>query len=133
MKRIPYFAALALAVVLATVTFFVRPTQAVNDPCYDSCGSGADARISSMSTECSNTAASQSPIIPDVTFTSHCTDAADGHAGGYSYSCSWHWFRSPPPPGINCYDYYVDGKGCAGGGGFGGGNTIDPTNAACLP
>ena len=111
MKRIPLFAGLALAVVLATVTFLVRPTQALNDPCYDTCND-ASQRIGEMLGECYSHS--------NATFNSSCTDAADGHAGGYSYSCSW----------MNCY--YQNGWQCSGGG-FGGGATIDPTNAACLP
>jgi hypothetical protein len=121
MKRIPYFAGLALAVVLATVTVFVWPTQAINDPCYDSCGDAAQ-HISDMSNQCYVQAANSSPVSPGVTFNSTCTDPFDGHPGGYSYSCSWHWFR-----GLPC------SSDCAGGGGFGGGNTINPNDAACLP
>lgn len=129
MKRLPYFAGLALVVVLTTVTILVRPTQAVDDPCYDSCSEAQD-RINAMQTECYTQAAAQSPVSPNVTFNSNCEEANGGNNGGYSYSCSWNWFRTPPPPGISCYTYY--GTACAGGGGFGGGNKIDPNDAACL-
>jgi hypothetical protein len=125
MKRIPVFAGLALVAVMATVTFLVRPTQAENDPCYDSCGD-ASQRISDMSSECYSRAQSQSPIYPEINFNSGCTDPSGGNPGSYNYSCTWHWVYTPP----GCYF-----PSCVtyGGGGFGGGGKIDPTDAACLP
>src|SRR5215471_14884170 len=95
MKRIAIVAGLALAVVLATVTVFLRSSQAVDDPCYDSCND-AQERIGEMSYQCYTRADAESPIVPDVTFNNNCTEADGGQNGGYSYACSWHWYRFPP-------------------------------------
>lgn len=112
MRRIPIFAGLALVVVLATVTLLVKPTHATNDPCFTGCGN-ADAFISQKFQECSSHGGSS--------FQSHCFEAADGHVGSYHYSCSWfYWCPTPQNPMQGC------------GGGFGGGNVIDPTDPFCL-
>src|SRR5436305_1311529 len=120
MKRIPFYAGLSLAVILIIVTMLVRVTDATNDPCYTSCSAGANQRISDMSNACYSAAAPHTP-----TFNSHCTDATESGPGGYSYSCSWGGVTIPP----GCYM-----PSCAQGygGGFGGGNKIDPNDAACL-
>jgi hypothetical protein len=114
MRRIPIIAGLALGVVLVTVTFLVRPTQAVNDPCFTSCGGGADSYISQKFQECLSKPGA-------VSWASHCFDAADGHVGSYHYSCSWFSLCPTPQNPMQV---------CAGG--FGGGNVIDPTNPYCL-
>jgi hypothetical protein len=118
MKRVPLIAGLALAVVLLTVGVLVRPAFATNDPVYCSCG-GADSLISQKYQECMSHG--------NPTFTSHCTEATGGNPGSYSYSCSWHY--SCPGPDPDPGGPYNPFKQC--GGGFGGGNIVDPTDASC--
>ena len=116
MKRIPLLAVLALAVVLVTVGVLVRPAYAISDPVYCSCDS-AGSFIDQKYQECMS--------HPNPTFNSHCFDASEGNPGSYSYSCSW-WYLCP---GYDPYPFWNDHKVC--GGGFGGGNVIDPTDPSC--
>jgi hypothetical protein len=118
MKRIPLFAGLALAVVLVTVTMLVRVTHATNDSCYANC-SDAQQHMAQMLSACEAAAAPHTP-----TWSSYCHEATESGPGGYGYSCSWGGVTIPP----GCYM-----PSCAQGygGGFGGGNKIDPNDAAC--
>jgi len=117
MRRLPFFAGLALSFVLATVAILVRPAYATNDPVYCGCGN-ADAYISQKFQECSSHSNSS--------FNSHCTEATEGHPGSYHYSCSWGYSC----PGYDDYGNWNPFKYCAGG--FGGGNVVDPTDPSCL-
>jgi hypothetical protein len=120
MKRIPLVAGVVLVVVLVTVGVLVRSTHATNDPVFCSCGS-ASSYISQKYADCMYHGG-------NPTGQTHCFDAADGNPGSYSYSCSWGPYPCPgpdPDPG-GPYNPY---KMC--GGGFGGGNVIDPTDPSC--
>lgn len=119
MRRIPFFAGIALAAVLVTVTMLVTETQAVvSDPCFANC-SDAQQYIAGKASTCD---AAASPHTP--TWSSYCNEATESGPGGYGYSCSWGGVYIPP----GCYMPSCT-KGY--GGGFGGGNKIDPNDAAC--
>jgi hypothetical protein len=116
MKRIPLVGGLALAVVLVTVGVLVWPAYAVSGAVYCSCG-GAEDYIGQKYADCMSHGG--------ATFNSHCFDASEGNPGSYSYSCSWTYLC----PGYDPYPVWNDHKVC--GGGFGGGNVIDPTDPSC--